>query len=160
MIGVGAAPAVLDWPEEKEGSDPGQVYDGSLAVCSTLLGYVEGLEGRDEDWEDSGSQRVLLHICCELSSQAKVKLAQLVLPGVAVPHGCIYMPYGMKVLFYGPLLDRDLAGFQKSGVHALGKNLEERGEIPDTLELGWDSKTFSELAPLAPGSGFFLEGGG
>ena len=40
------------------------------------------------DRSDSGRRRVLIHVICELSSQTKVKLAQLFGTGVSVPYGC------------------------------------------------------------------------
>ena len=63
----------------------------------------------------------------------------------------------MKVLFHGSLLGRCSADYQKSGVHALGKDLEERDGIPNALEVGWDLQPLAELSPLAPGGGVFLE---
>ena len=63
------------------------------------------------------------------------------------------------MLFYGPLLDRYPAGFQKSSTHTLGKDLEEKYGIPDTLEVVWYLQPFEELAQLDPGGGVFLEDG-
>ena len=58
------------------------------------------------------------------------------MPGIASPHGCKYFFDGTKLLFHGPLLDRGPDGFQKSGVHALAKDMEERDRVFDTLEVG------------------------
>ena len=46
-VGVNTTPAVLSFPEEKEGCGPVHVVDGSLVVRSSLAGGVEGLEERD-----------------------------------------------------------------------------------------------------------------
>ena len=93
----------------------------------------------------------------ELSAQVKFKLAQLVVSGFYVPHGCKYFPVGTKVLFHIPLLDGYPTGFQKSGGHALGEDLEERDGIADALDVGQDSRPCAELSPLVLGGGVFLE---
>ena len=81
----------------------------------------------------------LFRVCRELLSQAKIEIIQLVVPGVAGPHGCKYLTDVTKVLLYRLLLDRDTAGSQKAGAHGLGKDLEERDRISNILEVGWDS---------------------
>ena len=110
VVGVGATPEVLSWPEEKEECGPGQVADGLLPLCYSLTGGVEVLEDGDGDGEDLCQRGVLFYIDCELLSQAKVEITQRVVPGVAGPHGGKYLPDGTKVLFHGPLLDGDPAG--------------------------------------------------
>ena len=42
---------------------------------------------------------ILLGVGGELPAQPKVDLVQLVVPWVAGPHGCKYLPNGTKVLF-------------------------------------------------------------
>ena len=91
MFVVSAAPEVLSWPEEKEESDTYQVADGTLEVCSALAGIIEGLEDGYGDRADSCRRRVLIRVCFKFSSQAKVKLAQLVVLGVAGPRSCKYL---------------------------------------------------------------------
>ena len=103
VVGASSALELLSW------RNSGQVDDGLLAVCSALVGVVVGLEDRDGDSSDSCRRRVLLHVCRELLSQAKVDIAQLVGPGVSGPHVYKYLPNGTKVLFHRPLLDRDPA---------------------------------------------------
>ena len=76
----------------------------------------------------------MLCVSRKFSSQAKVDLAQLVVPRVSGPHVCQYLIDGTKVLFRGPLLDRDPAGFQKAGEHELQKYLEETDRTHDTLD--------------------------
>ena len=76
-------------------------------VCSALAVGGEGLEDVDMDREDLCRRRVLFRVCCDLLFQAKVDLDQLVVTGVAVPHGCEYLPNGTKVLLHGPLIERD-----------------------------------------------------
>ena len=125
-----------------------------------MIGSVKFLEDRDRDRVYSGRSKVLFHVSHDSLSQSKVELAKLVVPRVAGPHFCEYLSNGTKVLFHGPLIGRDLAGFHKADAHALRKYLEERDGIPDTLGVNWDSQSSSELAPLAPGSGVFLEDGG
>ena len=39
----------------------------------------------------------------------------------------------------------------------LGKYRDERGGLPDALEVVWDIQPLAELAPLAPGGGVFLD---
>ena len=95
------------------------------------------------DWEDSRWWGIALGVCGKLTDQPKVELDQLVVPGVFGPHGCTYFPNGTKVLFHGPLLDGGSAGFQKAGVHALSRNMEERYRVSYALEFGWD------IQPLA-----------
>ena len=99
---------------------------------------------------------VALGVCGELPPQPKVELAQLVVPGVVGPHCCKYLADETKVLFHGPLLDRDSAVCQKAGTHALGKDLKERDMVPDALEVGRDLQPLAEFALLAPGGGVFL----
>ena len=65
----------------------------------------------------------MLLVCHKLLSQEKIELAQLVVPGVAAPHGCKYLPNGTKVLFHGLLLDRDPSGLQKVIAPAVGPPL-------------------------------------
>ena len=127
-----------------------------MAVCSSLVGNIEVLEDGDGDGEDLCRWGVFFCIGSELSAQAKVEISQLVGPGVTGPHSCKYFPGGTKVLFHEPLLDGYSLGYQKSGAHMPGKDLEERDRIPDALEVVWDLQTFAELATLAPGGGLFL----
>ena len=159
-VGVSTAPAVLSCPEEKEESNPDQIDGCFLAVCFALTGGIDYLEDRDGGRVDSGRRRVLLCVSRELLSQAKVELAQLVVPKFDGPHGYEYIPDGTKVLFHGYLLDRNPSGFQKSVVHALRKEMEESYGIPNTLEVVWYSQPFVEISLLVPGSGVFLEDGG
>ena len=42
----------------------------------------------------------------------------------------------MKVLFDGSSLGGDSACFQKTGVYALGEDLEELEWVPETLDVG------------------------
>ena len=93
-------------------------------VCFSLLSSVEGLEGRDKDRADLCRWGVLFCVSGKLSAQAKVDLDQLVVPGVAGPHGWKYFPDGKKVLFHGPLLNGNPAGCQKAGAHMLGKDMK------------------------------------
>ena len=93
----------------------------------------------------------------ELPAQPKFELAQLVVPGVIGLHGCKSFPDGTKLLFNKPLIFWCSPGFQKTGAHALGEDLEERDGISYALEVGWDVQPLAELAPLAPGGGVFLE---
>ena len=86
--GVDAAPAVFPWPEEEEESDPGQVDDCLLAVGAALVGGVQGLEDGDGGGADACRWGVLPGVCGELLAQPKVDIAQLVVTGVAGPHGC------------------------------------------------------------------------
>ena len=50
MVGVGSAPEVFAWTEDKEESDPGQVADRLLALRVPLKYRVEGLEEKYRDW--------------------------------------------------------------------------------------------------------------
>ena len=149
--------SVFSWPEEEEERNPVQVADCLLAVGAALVGGIQGLEDGDGDGADSCWWGILFEVSGELPAQPKVKLDQLVVPGVFGPHRYKYFPYGTKVLFHGTLLDGCSSGFQKVGAHALGEDIEETYGIPDVLEVGWDLHPLAELAPLAPGGGVFLE---
>ena len=137
MVGVGAAPALLSCPEDKEEYDPGQVDDCLLEVYSTLLGNVEGLEDGHGDGADLCRWGVLFFVGGDSLAQLKVELTQLFLPGFAVPHCCEYLPNGIKVLLHGPLLDGYPTGCQRDGAHTLGEDMEERGLIPAALDVVW-----------------------
>ena len=123
MVGVVAAPEVLSCTRDKEESDPGQVDDCSLDFRPPLIVNIEGLEDGDGDWEKLVRRSILICVSRELSSQAKVKLPQLVVSKFSVPHGCKYFTNGTKVLFHGPLLDWDTAGCQKASARTLGEYL-------------------------------------
>ena len=69
-VSIGAAPALLSWPEENEERDPGQVADFLLVVCSALVGRVEDLEEGDRDGADLCQWGVLFCLGGELSAQA------------------------------------------------------------------------------------------
>ena len=127
---------------------------------SSLTGGVGVLEDRDRYGADSCWRRILFCVGHELSAQAKVELAKLVVSGVVSPHGCKYLPYGTKVLFHGPLPDGYTAVCQKAGAQAIGEYIEERDGIPNALEVVCYFHPFVVLAPLDPGGGMFLEDGG
>ena len=88
VVIFGAAPALLSWSEEKEESDPVQIADSPLSFGSALTGGLECLEGGDGDRADSGISRILFPVSRDLSSQAKVELAQRVVPRFDGPHSC------------------------------------------------------------------------
>ena len=83
-----------------------------------------------------GGGGVKLGVCGQLPAQLKFEMDQLVVPGVVAPHSCEYLADGTKVLFHGPLLDGNPAGYHKAGVHALGEDMEERDRAPNDLDVG------------------------
>ena len=130
---VGSSLAIFSRTEEEEESDPGEVADGLLTVGVGLVGLLEGLEDGDCNGTELGRNRVLFHVGCKLSSQEKSDLAQLVVLGVVVPHGCEDLDNQPKVLFHKHILDGSPCGCQDSGTDTLGEDLEGSCGIGDAL---------------------------
>ena len=86
---------------------------------------------------------VLLGVGGEFPAHPKVDLSQLVVPWIAGPHCCKYLPDGTNLLFHGALLDWYTSGCHKSDAHSLCEDLEKGEGIADALEVGWDSYPFT-----------------
>ena len=60
----------------------------------------QGLGGRILGLGRTSRGRLLICVCCKLSSQAKFKFSHIFVPVVMAPHGCKYLAYGPKVLLH------------------------------------------------------------
>ena len=85
-----------------------------MQVGAVLVGLFEDLENGDWNGTDSGRRRVFFCVGRDLLSQAKVKLFQLVVPGVIFPHSYKYLANQLGVLLHRPLLDGSPYGCQDS----------------------------------------------
>jgi hypothetical protein len=89
--------------------------------------------------------------CTELSAEAKVRLADAVVPGVRGPHaGEDLLGHGAKILLHGPLANWPTVGGKVACADLVGKRLEEGEGIVDSGEEGVESELGAELAPLSP----------
>ena len=79
--------------------------------------------------------------------------------GVVGTHKCEYFTNRAEILLDITLLDRLPLRRQKASTYALGENMEERNGVLNVLEVGGDLQPATEVLPLAPGSGVFIEDG-
>ena len=76
--------------------------------------------------------------------------------GVLGPHGCEGFTNGAELLLDRLFLDGIPMRGHKSGMDALGENLEEGTWVIDDFKIRGDVQTDAEALPLAPSSGVFI----
>ena len=89
----------------------------------------------------------------------KSRVSHAVVAGVVGPHRCEYLTEGAEVFLDQLLLAGIPLRIEKSGMDALGENLEERNGIFNEFGVRGDFHPAEEASPLAPGGGAFLESG-
>ena len=160
MGGVGTALAVFSWAEEKEEGDPGEIADGNIYWCGSLVGGAQGLDNADREGPHYCWRGILFLVGSQLASQAKIELSHSIVYGVVAPHGCEYLTDRAEVLLDRSILDGLPLRGQKSSTDALVENLEEGNGVLNVFEVWRDFQPAAEAPSLAPGSSVFLEGGG
>ena len=76
--------------------------------------------------------------------------------GVRGPHGREDLSHKADVFLHTSFLNDFLIDRKDSCVYLVSKDLEERHEVLDAVEVGWDLNPSTEAVPLPPGCGFLV----